>query len=59
LAFSSGMAAISTALIANVRKGDTIVTSKEIYGASLILLRNLEKFGIKVKCSMNDGLATR
>lgn len=57
LAFSSGMAAISTALISNVRKGDTIVTSKEIYGASLILLRNLEKFGIKVKCSMNDGLA--
>jgi len=57
LAFSSGMAAISTAIISNVGKGDTIVTSKEIYGASLILLRALEKFGIRVKCVMNDDLA--
>jgi len=57
LAFSSGMAAISTAFISNVGKGDVIVTSKEIYGASLILLRNLEKFGIRVKSVMNDGLA--
>lgn len=57
LAFASGMSAISTAFIANLGKGDTIVTSKEIYGASLILLRSLEKFGIKVKCVMNDGLA--
>lgn len=57
LAFASGMAAITTAFIANLSKGDTIVTSKEIYGASLILLRSLEKFGIRVKCTMNDGLA--
>jgi cystathionine gamma-synthase len=57
LGFLVSMAAISTAFISNVGKGDVIVTSKEIYGASLILLRNLEKFGIRVKSVMNDGLA--
>lgn len=56
LAFSSGMAAISTLLLSLTQQGDTIVTSKEIYGASLILMRSLEKFGIKVKCVLNDKL---
>uniref|UniRef100_A0A7J3UZR9 Cystathionine gamma-synthase family protein n=1 Tax=Candidatus Methanosuratincola petrocarbonis (ex Vanwonterghem et al. 2016) TaxID=1867261 RepID=A0A7J3UZR9_9CREN len=56
LAFSSGMAAISTLLLSLTRQGDTIVTSKEVYGASLILMRSLEKFGIRVKCVLNDKL---
>lgn len=56
LAFSSGMAAISTLLLSLTRQGDTIVTSKEVYGASLILMRSLEKFGIRVKCVLNDRL---
>ncbi|MDI9643873.1 MAG: aminotransferase class I/II-fold pyridoxal phosphate-dependent enzyme [Candidatus Verstraetearchaeota archaeon] len=56
LAFSSGMAAISTLLLCQTRSGDTIVTSKEIYGATLILMRSLDKFGIKVKCVLNDRI---
>ncbi|MBC7120030.1 MAG: aminotransferase class I/II-fold pyridoxal phosphate-dependent enzyme [Candidatus Methanosuratus sp.] len=56
LAFSSGMAAISTLLLSRTRQGDTIVTSKEVYGATLILMRSLEKFGLKVKCVLNDEL---
>lgn len=59
LAFSSGMAAISTLLLSLTRQGDTIVTSKEVYGASLILMRSLEKFGIRVKCVLNDKLEGR
>jgi cystathionine gamma-synthase len=56
LAFGSGMAAISTIFLSTVSKGDEIVTSKEIYGATLVLLRSLEKFGIKVKCVLNGDL---
>ncbi|MEJ5292681.1 MAG: aminotransferase class I/II-fold pyridoxal phosphate-dependent enzyme [Candidatus Methanosuratincola sp.] len=56
LAFSSGMAAISTLLLSLTQQGDTIVTSKEIYGASLILMRSLGKFGIRVKCVLNEEL---
>jgi cystathionine gamma-synthase len=57
LAFSSGMAAISTIFLSKVSKGDIILTSKELYGATLVLLRSLEKFGIEVRCVMNDKLA--
>ncbi len=56
MAFSSGMAAISTLLMSMVSKGDTILTSKEIYGATLILFRSLEKFGIKVEAVLNDSV---
>jgi len=56
LAFASGMAAISTLFLGTLGKGDEIVTSKEIYGASLVLLRSLEKFGIKVKPVLNGNL---
>jgi cystathionine gamma-synthase len=56
LAFSSGMAAISTLFLGTLGKGDEIVTSKEIYGASLVLLRSLEKFGIRVKPVLNGSL---
>ncbi|MCX8182703.1 MAG: aminotransferase class I/II-fold pyridoxal phosphate-dependent enzyme [Candidatus Methanomethyliaceae archaeon] len=54
LAFSSGMAAISTLVMGTLSKGDIILTSKEIYGATLILFRSLEKFGIKVEAVLNE-----
>jgi cystathionine gamma-synthase len=56
LAFSSGMAAISTLVMGTLSKGDTILTSKEIYGATLILFRSLEKFGIKVEAVLNESV---
>jgi cystathionine gamma-synthase len=56
LAFASGMAAISTLFLGTLGKGDEIVTSKEIYGASLVLLRTLEKFGINVKPVLNGNI---
>jgi cystathionine gamma-synthase len=54
LAFSSGMAAISTLVLSLLSKGDTILTSKEIYGATLQLFRYLEKFGINVISVLNE-----
>jgi len=56
LGFSSGMAAISTLFLGTLGKGDEIVTSKEIYGASLVLLRSLEKFGVEVKAVLNGDV---
>jgi cystathionine gamma-synthase len=56
LAFSSGMAAISTLFLSTVSKGDVVLTCKEIYGATLILFRSLEKFGIKVKTALNGDV---
>ena len=47
LAFASGMAAISTALLAYVRPGDVIVHCTPIYGATESLIRNiLPTFGV-------------
>ncbi|MGQ9758974.1 MAG: trans-sulfuration enzyme family protein [Candidatus Methanomethylicaceae archaeon] len=54
LAFSSGMAAISTLIFSNLSRGDVILTSKETYGPTLILFRSLKKFGIKVEAVLND-----
>ncbi|MGC8936443.1 MAG: trans-sulfuration enzyme family protein [Candidatus Methanomethylicaceae archaeon] len=56
LAFSSGMAAISTLVMGTLSRGDKILTSKEIYGATLILFRSLEKFGIKVEAVLNESV---
>lgn len=56
LAFSSGMAAISTLVMGTLSMGDKILTSKEIYGATLILFRSLEKFGIKVEAVLNESV---
>jgi len=56
LALSSGMAAISTLLLGLLAKGDELLISKEIYGATLILARSLEKFGIRTRCVLNDDL---
>ncbi|MEM1574050.1 MAG: PLP-dependent transferase [Candidatus Methanomethylicaceae archaeon] len=56
LAFSSGMAAISTLILGNLSKGDILLTSKEIYGATLQLFRSLDKFGIQVIAVKNEDV---
>lgn len=56
LAFSSGMAAISTLFLGTLGKGEEIVTSKEIYGATLVLMRSLERFGIRARCVLNGEI---
>ncbi|WP_158803118.1 MULTISPECIES: cystathionine gamma-synthase family protein [unclassified Acidisoma] len=48
LAFSSGMAAITTAILATARPGDVILHSQPLYGGTETLLsRTLANFGIK------------
>lgn len=48
--FASGMAAISSAVLAFVRAGDTVVAPVELYGGSLDLLRDvLPRFGVTVR----------
>ncbi len=48
LAYSSGMAAISAALMACAGEGDTVVLGDVVYGATEHLARNvLERFGIR------------
>ncbi|MFZ1080436.1 MAG: aminotransferase class I/II-fold pyridoxal phosphate-dependent enzyme [Candidatus Kryptoniota bacterium] len=47
--FSSGMAAITTAILSFVGKGDTIVAQRRLYGMAYRLLRDIApKFGIEV-----------
>jgi len=49
LAFSSGMAAISTALLAFIGKGDRIVAMQDLYGGTYGLLRNeMPRLGVDV-----------
>ncbi len=48
LVFSSGMAAITTSMMAYLRPGDVIVHSEPIYGGTEYLIRNiLPEYGIK------------
>ena len=48
LVFASGMAAISTSLLAFLRPGDVLVYSEPIYGGSEYLVHNiLPEFGVK------------
>jgi methionine-gamma-lyase len=54
--FASGMAAISTTLLAHVRPGETIVRSTPLYGGSDGLIDNvLSKLGI-LSTTFSDGL---
>lgn len=47
--FSSGMAAISTAILSLVSSGDHLVSTRDIYGGTLSFFTNvLPRFGIKV-----------
>jgi methionine-gamma-lyase len=48
LVFSSGMAAIATAIFAYVRPGETILHSRPLYGGTEVLIeKTLEPFGIR------------
>lgn len=48
--FTSGMAAVSTALLARVKQGETIIAQKALYGATFTFLNDLApKFGIQVE----------
>lgn len=53
---SSGMAAISTAIMALVEAGDHILVNQEAYGGTISLLNNeLSRFGVEVSyIAMND-----
>ena len=48
LALSSGMAAISTALLAVLSRGEHVIAAADIYGGTRNLLTILERFGIAV-----------
>jgi len=54
--FASGMAAISTVLLAFLRPGDTILHSRPLYGGTETLMRNqLTQFGI-TPVGFTDGI---
>lgn len=54
LAFSSGMAAISTAYLSRLRSGSKILVPKECYGATQQLAQDLSKFGIECLLARSD-----
>ncbi|MDR1007579.1 MAG: aminotransferase class V-fold PLP-dependent enzyme [Campylobacteraceae bacterium] len=50
IAFSSGMAAISTAILTLVKAGDSVITTKYLFGHTLSFFQNtLSSFGVNVK----------
>jgi len=50
LVFSSGMAAIATAILAYLRPGDTILHSRPLYGGTEVLIeKTLTPFGIEAE----------
>ncbi|MBY6239682.1 cystathionine gamma-synthase family protein [Methylosinus sp. Sm6] len=56
LAFSSGMAAITTTILAHVKPGDVILHSRPLYGGTEVLIgRTLAPFGIR-SVGFTDGL---
>ncbi|MGA2199642.1 MAG: aminotransferase class I/II-fold pyridoxal phosphate-dependent enzyme [Nitrososphaerales archaeon] len=62
--FSSGMAAISTAVLANVRKGDHVLATRDLYGETYKLIHDfLPSFGVETSLvdsadpqSLKDGV---
>lgn len=58
LVVGSGMAAVTTALLANLRAGDHVIGSDQLYGRSLRLLKeNLPAFGIETSLVDTTDLA--
>ncbi len=58
LVFSSGMAAISTALVSLLKAGDEVVCSAAIYGGTFHILKDLlPKFGIRARFVSLEELA--
>ena len=49
LAFSSGMAAINTLIQSLITKGTIILIPLDVYGSTLTLFKNYEKYGVKVE----------
>lgn len=59
LLFSSGMAAITSTILAFTRKGDTIVALRRLYGMAYRFLRDIApKFGIRVRFVSESDLYT-
>ena len=57
LCFGSGMAAISTLLLSQLRHGDNVVATRELYGGTFELLeRMLPRWGISVTFVSPSGL---
>ena len=55
--FGSGMAAVSTALLAFLKSGDHVVLQKTLYGGTYnLVVEEFEKFGISY--SFTDGLSS-
>lgn len=59
LLFGSGMAAVSTALLAFLEKGDHVVFQKTLYGGtSNFILEEFEKFGISYSLTKDLSIAS-
>ena len=54
VACSSGMAALSCALLNILQAGDEIISSSSLYGGSIDLFRDIEAFGIKTHYVQNN-----
>ncbi len=55
--FSSGMAAISTAILANVKKGDHVLATRDLYGEAYRLIHDiLPSFGVSTTLVDTDDL---
>lgn len=54
--FSSGMAAISTALLSHLKSGDHVIVSSEIYGGThKLIVEEFEKFGVSYDFIFGDS----
>lgn len=54
IACSSGMAAITNAVLNILRSGDEIISSASLYGGSIDLFRDIENFGITTRYVKNN-----
>ena len=57
VACSSGMAAISNALLNILKAGDEIISSASLYGGTIDLFRDIEAFGITTRYVENNNWA--
>ncbi|MCQ4081777.1 cystathionine gamma-lyase [Streptomyces sp. RB6PN25] len=55
--FSSGMAAISSVVLAHVRSGDTVVLPSDCYQTTRALRDRLESYGVRVRLAPTAGEA--
>jgi len=55
VATSSGMAAISSALLNILKAGDEIISSASLYGGTIDLFRDIEAFGIRTRYVENNN----